>query len=188
MVAKQFLLGENSMKRWYVLQVYPGYEERVKKDILSLVAKEKIEDLFGQILVPSAKLKPLFDVAGDMVAQDQHLFPGYVLVEMEMVPQAMGAALSSPRVVKFLGGDQPVPMSAKEVSRVDSQVKGEISVGPEKDRFVVGQEVEVVDKACPFAGFLGMVDKVDRSNEKLTVMVSIFGRMTPVELGFDQVK
>lgn len=174
------------MKRWYVLQVYPGYEERVKKEIQSLIAKECLDDDFGQILVPSAKLKPLFDGAMDKGFQEQQLFPGYVLVEMEMSVRTMSVSLASPRAVRFLGGDQPVPMSNQEVSRVVSQMKGEIAIVQEKEEFVVGQEVEIKDG--PFAGFVGVIDKTDKHNERLIVMVSIFGRMTPVELAFDQVK
>jgi transcriptional antiterminator NusG len=88
--------------------------------------------------------------------------------------------------MRFLGGKDPVPLSTKEISRIVSQIKGEIAVGVEKEEFIVGNEVEI--KEGPFAGFVGIIDKVDKSNEKLTVMVSIFGRMTPVELGFNQVK
>lgn len=176
------------MKRWYVLQVYPGYEERIKKEIENLIVRKGLEEFFGRLLVPSAKLKPLFDSVAGNAAQDQQLFPGYILIEMELAPQAMGLVLGSPKVVKFLGGDHPMPMSTKEINRIDSQVKGEIAVGPEKEEFVVGQSVEVIDSSCPFTGFVGVIDKVDSDSERLTVMVSIFGRMTPVELGFHQVK
>jgi transcriptional antiterminator NusG len=176
------------MKRWYVLQVYPGYEERVKTEIEKLIERKGLEEFFGRLLVPSAKLKPLFDSVAGNSLQEQQLFPGYILVEMELVPQAMSLVLGSPRVVKFLGGDNPMPMSTKEINRIDSQVKGEIAVGPEKEDFVIGQSVEVVDGTCPFTGFVGVVDRVDHDNERLTIMVSIFGRMTPVELGFNQVK
>ncbi|HTM06653.1 MAG TPA: transcription termination/antitermination protein NusG, partial [Patescibacteria group bacterium] len=174
------------MKRWYVLQVYPGYEERVKKEIQNLIERKGFGELFGRLLVPSAKLKPLFDSVAGASLQEQQLFPGYILIEMELVPQAMGLVLASPRVVRFLGGDHPMPMSTQEINRIDSQVKGEIAVGPEKEDFVVGQSVEVIDNSCPFTGFVGVIDRVDRDSERLTVMVSIFGRMTPVELGFHQ--
>jgi transcriptional antiterminator NusG len=77
-------------------------------------------------------------------------------------------------------------LSKKEIDRIVSQMKGEVVVAKDKTEFAVGQEVEIQDG--PFAGFVGIIDKVDEENEKLTVMVSIFGRMTPVELGFNQVK
>lgn len=174
------------MKRWYVVQVYAGYEERVLKDIQSLIEKESLGELFGEVLVPSAKLKNMFSFGASDKTNDQQLFPGYILVEMEMVPEALRLVLSSPRVVRFLGGQPPAPLSKKEIDRILSQMRGEIAVAAEKELFVHGSEVEIVDG--PFSGFVGVIDRIDKENEKLTVMVSIFGRMTPVELGFYQVK
>lgn len=171
------------MKRWYVVQVYAGYEELVKADIAKRVQETGLQDCFGQILVPAAKMKKFFAV-GD--AEDQQLFPGYVLVEVALSPEVFRLVVSTPRVLRFLGGKDPVPLSKKEIDRIISQIKGEVVVGPEKGEFVMGREVEV--KEGPFAGFVGVIDRVDEENERLTVMVSIFGRMTPVELSFDQVQ
>jgi transcriptional antiterminator NusG len=172
------------MKRWYVVQVYAGYEESVKADLLKRIEEKSLQDRFGEILVPSAKLKQLFEVAD---FKDQQLFPGYILVEMEVAPETVRLVTSCSRVLRFLGGQhEPVPLTQKEIDRVISQIKGEISVATEKNEFVVGSEIEINEG--PFAGFVGIIDKVDKENERLTVMVSIFGRMTPVELGFDHVK
>ena len=172
------------MKRWYVVQVYAGFEEQVKADLLKRIAQEGLQDLFGDILVPSAKMKRLFDT-GD--TKDQQLFPGYILVEIEVTPAALRLVTSTPRVMRFLGGKEPAPISKKEIDRILSQMKGEVIVkAAEVSEFVVGSEAEITDG--PFKGFVGMVDKVDREAEKLTIMVSIFGRLTPVELRFDQVK
>lgn len=172
------------MKRWYVVQVYAGYEDRVLKDLHSLIEKEGLAELFGDLLIPSAKLKSLFEVNTD--SKDHQLFPGYLLLEMEMVPEALRLVLSSPRVVRFLGGQEPMPLSKKEIDRILSQMRGEIEVVVEKEEFMHGGEVEITDG--PFSGFVGMIERVDKENEKLTVMVSIFGRMTPVELGFHQIR
>lgn len=171
------------MKGWYVIQVYAGYEDAVKADILKRVQEKDMQDLFGQVLIPSAKIKQMFETEE---IKDQQLFPGYMIVEMEMVPQAMRLVKTSPRVMRFLGGMDPVPLSKREVDRIISQMTGEISLSKSTDDFTVGHEVEIADG--PFAGFVGMIEKVDVETEKLTVMVSIFGRMTPVELGFHQVK
>lgn len=171
------------MKRWYVVQVYAGYEEAAKADILKRVKEAKLEDSFGQVLVPEARQKYFFEFDE---TKNQQLFPGYVLIEMDMAPEAMRAVLASSRVTKFLGGMHPVPLSQKEVDRIISQVKGEIVVHTKREEFAVGSEIDI--KEGPFAGFVGVIDKVDTANEKLSVMVSIFGRMTPVELGFHQVK
>ena len=171
------------MKRWYVVQVYAGYEQAAKLDIEKRIEAGQMQDFFGEILVPSAKSKPMF--ASDDSA-DQQLFPGYILVEMEMTPESLRLVTASMRVLKFLGGKTPEPISQKGIDRIISQIKGEIKVEVVREEFVAGSEVDIVEG--PFAGFVGIIDSVDYNNEKLTVMVSIFGRMTPVELGFHQIK
>lgn len=171
------------MKRWYVIQVYAGYEEAVKADIVKRIAQEGLEDSFGDILIPSVKLKHLFDA---QESKDSQLFPGYVLIEMVSNPTTIRLVTSSLRVIKFLGGKDPFPLSKREIDRILSQMKGEVIVTAKKSDFQVGSEVEI--KEGPFAGFVGIIDKIDEENERLTIMVSIFGRMTPVELGFNQIK
>jgi len=171
------------MKRWYVLQVYAGYEQEVRDELLKRIANSDLADYFGRVLVPSAKFKKVFQAVDE---ENQQLFPGYVLIEMEMMPETMRLATSSLRIMRFLGGKEPAALRQKEVERILSQIVGEISVRSDEQEFTVGGEVDIQDG--PFAGFVGIVDSVDQENERLTVMVSIFGRMTPVELGFNQVK
>jgi len=171
------------MKRWYVVQVYAGFEETIKTDLEKQIKEHSLEQLFGEVLVPSAKMKSQF---GSDEPEDQQLFPGYILVEAEIVPASFRLVTSHPRVLRFLGGKEPIPLRKKEIERVLSQVRGEVKVATEREEFTVGTEVEIKDG--PFAGFVGIIDKVDGENEKLTVMVSIFGRMTPVELLYNQVK
>ena len=167
------------MKRWNVVQVYAGYENIVKADIQKRIEEEGLQDLFGDILIPSAKMKQFFDSSDAM--KDQQLFPGYMLIEMESAPSAIRLVSSAPRVIRLLGG-----LSQKEIDRVLAQVRGEVVVSGEKHKFEMGKEVDI--SVGPFAGFVGIIESIDEESEKLTVMVSIFGRMTPVELGFDQVK
>jgi transcriptional antiterminator NusG len=170
------------MKRWYVAQVYAGYEEAIKTDLERRIEQEKMHDIVGQILIPSTKLRPLFDPQ----EEETQLFPGYLLVEMECVPEAMRLVQSHSRVIQFLGGKTPVPLTAEEVARIFSQVKGDVPVIARESGFKVGTTIEV--KEGPFAGFFGVIDEIDEENERLKVMVSIFGRMTPIELEFQQVK
>ncbi len=171
------------MKQWYVAQVYAGYEEAVKVDLEKQIKKKELEEDFGQILVPSAKMKSFFQA---QESTDEQLFPGYILVEMEAKPETIRLVTASFRVLRFLGGKDPIPLRKKEIDRIVSQMKGELVVSTDKAEFAEGQEVDIEEG--PFAGFVGIIDKVDQESEKLTVMVSIFGRMTPVELGFNQVK
>lgn len=172
------------MKKWYVIQVYAGYEQLVKADILKHIEEEGLQEFFGQILIPSAKTKQFF--SAEDALQDQQLFPGYILIEMEASQKTIRLVSKTARVSRFLGGMHPVPLSQKEIDRVLAQIKGEVAIAPIKHEFEVGNEVDI--KEGPFSGFVGIIDKIDQEAEKLTVMVSIFGRLTPVEISFDQVK
>jgi transcriptional antiterminator NusG len=172
------------MKRWYVVQVYAGFEEAVKTDLAKRIHDDGLEDQFGEVLIPSARLKQMFEVSED--SKDAQLFPGYVLIEMEAGPRTIRLVTSSLRVIKFLGGKEPVAISQKEIDRIIGQMKGEVAVATKKSEFTVGSEIDITDG--PFAGFVGIIEKIDDENERVTVMVSIFGRMTPVELGFNQIK
>jgi transcription termination/antitermination protein NusG len=167
------------MKRWFVIQVYAGYENTVKADLLKRIEEVGLQDMFGEGLIPSAKMKHFFDASDAM--KDQQLFPGYMLVEMEPTPQARRLLDTTSRILRTLG-----TLSQKEFERVDAQMAGEVIVPTTKHEFEVGKVVEI--QSGPFEGFDGMVESVHEENEKLTVMVSIFGGMTPVELNFDQVK
>ena len=171
------------MKRWYVVQVSAGYENTVKAELEKFIRDDGVSEQFGQILVPVTKEKASLGVVEE---KDKQLFPGYILVEMEMEPKLQRLVTSVNRVLKFLGGRNPIPLGKSEIDRVLGQVKGEIEVAAKKSEFVQGCEVEISDG--PFTGFMGVVDAIDDENERLTVMVSIFGRMTPVEIGFDQIK
>lgn len=170
------------MKQWYVVQVYTGYEGVVKNDLEKRIVAEGLQDLFGEVLVPTGEVGQ----GADDSEKKEKIFPGYVLVQMEMVGEAFRLVTSMSRVSKFLGGDNPMPLSDDEVERIYSQMSGKIALASEKETFVLGGEVNI--SSGPFAGFVGIVDTVNEEQQKLIIMVSIFGRMTPVELGFDQVK
>ncbi|MBA3954009.1 transcription termination/antitermination factor NusG [Candidatus Dependentiae bacterium] len=172
------------MKRWYVVQLYAGYENIVKADLLKRIEEKALQEFFGEVLIPSAKMKQFFNASDSL--QDQQLFPGYMLIQMEATPEAIRLVTTTPRISRFLGGRDPVPLSTKEIDRVLAQIRGEMVVSGEKHQFEVGKEVEI--KEGPFASFVGIIESIYEESEKLTVMVSIFGRMTPVELTFDQVK
>ncbi len=172
------------MKRWYVLQVFTGFEDIVKTDIEKRFQEQDLLELFGQVLIPSSEVASLFAEASP---KKEKIFPGYLLIQIEMTGDSRNLVVSTPRVTRFLGGESPAPLSSKEVDRIFAQMSGKLAVpSSEKAVFIVGNEVHISDG--PFSGFVGIIDKVDEEREKLTVMVSIFGRMTPVELGFDQVK
>lgn len=171
------------MKRWYVVQVFTGFEDLVKTDLEKRVQEENLQDLFGQILVPTGEVMSFF---AENKNKKEKIFPGYLLINMEMTGDSFRLVASNPRITRFLGGESPVPLTNKEVERIFSQMEGKLVVSDEKALFTIGNEVHI--SSGPFSGFVGIIDKVDEDRERLTVMVSIFGRLTPVELGFDQVK
>lgn len=170
------------MKQWYVLQIYSGYEDKIKADLEYRIKTSSLADRFGDILFPSAKMKQVFSIE----EENQQLFPGYMLVQMDLSPDVMKLVLETPRVLKFLGGKNPVPLSNKDMARVFEKIEGGVVLTGDQSGLVVDGEVAITDG--PFSGFVGVIEKVDPENERITVMVSIFGRMTPVELRFDQVK
>lgn len=171
------------MKRWYVVQVYTGYEDIVKTDLGKRVQEENLGEFIDEILVPTGEVATFFS---DPDAKKEKIFPGYLLIHMEMTGETFRLVASNPRVSRFLGGESPAPLSNKEVERIFSQMEGKLAVSGEKEMFAVGNEVHISNG--PFTGFIGIIDKIEDEKERLTVMVSIFGRLTPVELGFDQVK
>lgn len=181
------------MKQWFVVQVHTGFEGVVKKDLLARIAEEGLQDFFGEILVPVVgapqQRVSMASLSGSSTAEaekEEKIFPGYLLVHMEMTGESFRLVSTTRRVTRFLGGATPMPLSESEVERIFSQVEGKLPIVSKEPAFVEGGEVQIV--TGPFSGFVAVVEKVDEEHEKLTVMVSIFGRLTPVEVGFSQVK
>ena len=176
-------------KHWYVVQAYSGFEKNVQKTLKERIAREEMEDYFGEILVP---LEEVTDIRnGRKVVTERKFFPGYVLVEMEMTDSSWNLVKSTPRVNGFIGGTahRPLPITQHEVEAIMKQVQGEDG-GVRKPRprvmFTIGQQIRVNEG--PFADFNGVVEHVDYERNKLRVTVQIFGRETPVELEFNQVE
>lgn len=176
-------------KQWYVIQAYSGFEKNVQKTLKERIAREGMEDYFGQILVPVEEVVDIKN--GRKTVSERKFFPGYVLIEMEMTDSSWHLVKSTPRVNGFVGGTvhRPLPISQREVDAIMSQVEGEL-VGEKKPKpriaFEIGQQVRVNEG--PFADFNGQVEVVDYERNKLRVSVQIFGRETPVELEFSQVE
>ncbi len=173
-------------KRWYVVQAYSGFEKNVQKTLKERIAREGMEDYFGQILVPVEEVVDIKN--GRKTISERKFFPGYVLVEMEMSDDSWHLVKSTPRVNGFIGGtaNRPMPISQREVDAILQQVKSGVEKPKPKVEFEVGQQVRVNEG--PFADFNGVVDEVNYERNKLRVSVQIFGRETPVELEFSQVE
>lgn len=170
-------------KNWYVVHTYSGYEEKVKQGIEERAEKRGLADKISRILIPTERVIELR--SGKKKESDKKFYPGYILVEMDLDDETWHLVRSTPRVTGFVGGTKPVPIPEEEVELIIHQLeKGPI---PQvKTQFQKGENVRITDG--PFTGFVGYIDEVDMDHGRLKVMVSIFGRQTPVELNFFQVE
>lgn len=171
-------------KRWYVVHVYSGFENKVADAIRETARKRKLEEAFEEIMIPTEEVIQVR--RGQRVSTEQKFFPGYVLVKMDMSDDAWHLVKDTPKVTGFLGSaNKPQPISNKEAESLMKQMEE----GAERPRstvtFDVGEQVKVIDG--PFNSFNGTVEEVDEERSRLKVLVSIFGRETPVELEFNQV-
>ena len=173
-------------KRWYVVHVYSGMEKSVQRTLVDRIARAGLENSFGQILVPSEEVVEV--KGGKKSITERRIFPGYVLVEMDLTDDTWHLVKSTPRVTGFLGGsgNRPAPISEKEVEKILSQMEEGVEKPRPKILFEVGEMVRV--KEGPFADFNGNVEDVNYEKSKVRVSVTIFGRSTPVELDFAQVE
>jgi transcriptional antiterminator NusG len=172
--------------KWYIIHTYSGFERKVKESIESRVrAYPELEHKIGRVLIPTESVTEVR--GGKKYTSERMFYPGYVLVEMDMDDNVWHVVKGTPRVTGFVGtGQQPTPLSTDEVNQIvyrvaDSKEKPKLKVKFEKNESVRISE-------GPFASFTGIVDEVNEDRETLKVMVTIFGRSTPVELGFAQVE
>jgi transcriptional antiterminator NusG len=173
-------------KRWYVVHVYSGMEKSVHKAMLERIERAGLQNYFGQVLVPSEEV--VESKGGQKSITERRIFPGYVLVEMDLTDETWHVIKNTPRVTGFLGGsgNRPTPISEKEVAKILSQMEEGVERPRPKVLFEVGEMVRV--KEGPFADFNGNVEEVNYEKSKVRVSVAIFGRSTPVELDFSQVE
>lgn len=172
--------------RWYVVHAYSGFENKVKQAIEERVKRAGLEDRFGDILVPTEEVVEIR--GGQKRRSERKFFPGYVLVRMEMDDETWHLVKEVPRVMGFIGGrsDRPAPISDREADQILNRVQEGVEKPRPKVLFEVGEVVRVIDG--PFTDFNGAVEEVNYEKSRLRVAVLIFGRSTPVELGFDQVE
>jgi len=175
----------NMAKNWYIVHTYSGYEARVKESLKQRVESLGMGESFGEVLIPTEDVVEMRN--GKKVVSSKKFFPGYILVNMEMSDTAWHVVKNTPKVTGFVGsGSRPTPLAQEEVDRIIYQV--ESSVEKPKPRFVFkeGEPVRITDG--PFSNFTGTVEEVNQDRSTIKVMVTIFGRATPVELDFLQVE
>ena len=173
--------------RWYVLQAFSGFEQRVAQALAERIRIQHMEDYFGQILVPKERVKDQ-DKDGKKRESERKFFPGYVLIEMKMTSDSWQLVKHTERVLNFVGGtpDHPLPISKVEAENILNRLKETADTPRPKTTFEVGEIVRATEGA--FKDFSGVVENVDYEKGRLTVSIAIFGRATPVELEFNLVE
>lgn len=176
---------ESSPKKWYIIHTYSGFENKVAESLRTRSEAFGWADKIGQVLIPTEEVVELRN--GKKVTSKRLVYPGYVLVEMEMSDALWHEIKNTPRVTGFVGGgNSPVPLSADEVNSILYRQQSSAERPRPKMTFEKNDSVRIVDG--PFASFSGKVDEVNTERGTLRVMVMIFGRATPVELEFLQVE
>ena len=172
-------------KHWYIIHAYSGFENKVAESLRTRAQAFGFADRLGQILIPTEEVVELRN--GKKVTSKRLLYPGYVLVEMEMDDELWHAVKDTPRVTGFVGGGtKPVPLTADEVNAVLYRQASSAERPRPKMTFEKNETVRIIDG--PFANFSGKVDEINTERSTLRVLVTIFGRATPVELDFLQVE
>jgi transcription termination/antitermination protein NusG len=171
-------------KKWYGIHTYSGFENKVRLSLTERIKNQGLEEEFGEVLIPSETVVEL--KKGEKRTSSRKFFPGYILVNMELNDETWHVVKETSKVTGFVGGNNPVAIPDEEVLKITRRIEE----GAEKPRpkvlFEVGETVRVIDG--PFLNFSGVVEDVKPDKGKLRVMVSIFGRATPVELEFMQVE
>lgn len=168
--------------RWYIVHTYSGHEDKVSKNLKQRAETMGFVDKIFDIIVPKREVTKVNQ--GKKSQVEEKIFPGYVIVKMVLTDESWLLVRTTPGVTAFIGaGNKPTPISEKEVEAIQKFMKLEEPLY--KTAFTVGEAVKIVDG--PFADFLGTIESIDETRGKLKVLVSIFGRETPVELDFLQV-
>jgi len=171
-------------KKWYGIHTYSGFENKVRLSLLERIKNQGLEEQFGDVLIPSETVVEL--KKGEKRTSSRKFFPGYILINMDLNDETWHVVKETSKVTGFVGGNNPAAIPDEEIMKITRRIEE----GAEKPRpkvlFEVGETVRVIDG--PFLNFSGVVEDVKPDKGKLRVMVSIFGRATPVELEFMQVE
>ena len=172
-------------KQWYIVHTYSGYENKVRESLKQRAEALGMVESIGEILIPTEDVVEMRD--GAKIISKKKFFPGYVLINMEMNDATWHVVKNTPKVTGFVGsGQKPTPLTQEEVDRIINQVSVAAEKPKPKFHFQRGDSVRIVDG--PFSNFSGLVDEVNNDRATVKVMVTIFGRSTPVELDFLKVE
>jgi len=173
--------------KWYAVHTYSGHENKARLSLLERIKSASLQDSFGEILIPTESVIEM--VRGHKRTTTRKFYPGYMFVQMDLTDETYHLVKNTPKITGFLGGEKgnkPIPMKDSEIAAINTQMtEGAIKPKP-KVLFEEGENVRVIDG--PFSNFSGIVEEVKAEKQKVRVLVSIFGRATPVELDFAQVE
>ncbi|MFC2173692.1 transcription termination/antitermination protein NusG [Acidobacteriota bacterium] len=172
-------------KKWYVIHTYSGFENQVKESLLQRIGAGGMEDIIEEILVPTEDVVEMR--GGKKVITSKKIYPGYVFILMEMSDEAWHLVKDTQKVTGFIGSStEPAPIDQEEVDKIIHQVVAAQEKPKPKFTFEKGETIRIIDG--PFNNFTGVVEEINMDRNTLKVMVTIFGRSTPVELDFLQVE
>jgi transcriptional antiterminator NusG len=173
-------------KKWYVIRAIAGSEKKVKQYLENEINQQNLQEYVSRVLIPIEKVYQVR--SGKKVSKERNLYPGYILIEANLVAEIPHIIKSIPGVIGFLGTKgEPTPMRTSEINRILGKVDELAERGEEVNvPYIVGENVKVIDG--PFNSFSGVIEEINEEKKKLKVMVKIFGRKTPLELGFMQVE
>lgn len=178
---------EQQAKKWYVVRAISGKEKKAKEYIESEIAKRGWQELVPQVLIPTEKVYSIRN--GKKVVKDRNYFPGYVLIEANLLDEVIPVIQNVPNVLDFLREREgkPIAMRPAEINRILGNMDDQLQSSDNSlERFIIGESVKVIDG--PFNSFVGVIEEVNDEKKKLKVNVKIFGRKTPLELTFNQVE
>jgi len=171
-------------KKFYIIQAYSGYEDKVKKSLQERIKNAEMEEEFDEILVPSEVVQSTRN--GKPRTDTRKFFPGYVFVKMELNDRTWHLVKETPKVTGFIGNQNPAPVPESQIQQILAQMAGQQPHVKVRINFGVGDQVRVIDGA--FENFSGSVEEVKADRQKVKVLVTIFGRPTAVELNYNQVE
>ncbi|MDD2529712.1 MAG: transcription termination/antitermination protein NusG [Bacteroidales bacterium] len=174
-------------KKWYVVRAIAGKEKKAKEYIENEISRLALQEFVSQVLIPTEKVYSVRN--GKRISKDRNLFPGYVLIEANLVGEITHIIKSIPNIINFISekNGSPIPLQESEINRILGKMDDLYGQSEElTDPFIIGESVKIVDG--PFSNFSGTIEEINDEKRKLKVTVKIFGRKTPVELSFIQVE
>ncbi|HJK94934.1 MAG TPA: transcription termination/antitermination protein NusG [Polyangiaceae bacterium LLY-WYZ-15_(1-7)] len=169
---------------WYVIQAYSGYENKVKLSLEERIRQAGMEDLFGEILIPKESVQE--NRGGKKRVVNRNFYPGYIFLQMNLTDETWHLVKGTPKVSGFIGGRHPSPVPKREIEVIARQVAQGSAKPTPRVSFEPGDHVRVTEGA--FANYTGTIEEVNAEKHKVRVLISIFGRATPVELEYGQVE